>query len=160
MRHRAGKRSAHRVNAEPSDSDSLGISVIFPDSQSQFSRAIVRKAECGWWFGREDPDSEILGLMDHHSRPCHSFDSSTPYISGESNNRYLMSLLSGSRFCRWNPYFPSFKSALTATKLSGWHSRNDVLSRTCGSMVRYNTYQKLSHADATNLHELEVETGR
>lgn len=24
------------------------------------------------WFGREDPDSEILGLMDHHSRPCHS----------------------------------------------------------------------------------------
>jgi hypothetical protein len=119
MRHRVGKRSAHRVNAEPSDIDSLGISVIFPDSQSQFSRAMLRKAEGGWWFGREDPDSEILGLMDHHSRPCHPFDSPTTYVSKVNNNRYLISLLPGSGFCNLNPYFSSSKSALTATKLSG-----------------------------------------
>jgi hypothetical protein len=127
MRHRVGKRSAHRVNAEPSDSDSLGISVIFPNSQSQFSRAMLRKAEGGRWFGREDPDSEILGLMDHHSRPCHHFDSFPPSISASNNNRYLMNMLSRFQFRNLNAYFPSSKSALTATKLSGRrHSRNDV----------------------------------
>lgn len=75
----------------------------------------------------------------------------------EYNNRYLPGTLQESHFFNFSLRLPSFKGALAAAKVSGRRETNDVARPTC-ALLRDNT-QKLSHADATNLHEIDVQQG-